>query len=299
MGSWHGTDGITQLAVKRGNPVRMMLISKKKESELDFGGGVCYTNDLYEQFGLPIRGRYDDYGCIDSIKMDVSASFLESYFQTLHKSGKIKIGEDGFESEDYERVTPEKPSLRQFLKTIERGEFKIEGKKLQFVLVLDKVYDRLMASANLMNRHNFSSENDSSFRAEKEENVKTYLDLMQEEHETMKTAKTKGGKYEDNIFGKVWSAADKVWMCEYANHLLRLDFQDYMQELLERDHEKEFKEAQKLIVDYFVFKEFMNRTRKLLTPQCGGGSQDDSIHLQEEIAKVTLEICKSRKRERN
>lgn len=299
MGSWNGTDAITQLAIKRGNPVRLMLLSRRKPSEIDFGGSVCYCNDLYEQFGLPIRGRYDDYGCIDQIKMDVSAQFLEWHFQSLYKAGKIEVGKDGFEDDDYNKVKPENPTLRQFLKAIERGHLKIEGKKLQYMLVLDRVYDGMMEFANTMNRNNFSSEMDGSFRAEKEENIKPYYDVVREEH-TLEHAKNKDEKAVSEFFSKRWRARDDVWMCEYANLLLRMDFEDFLRDvILTNEKEKEFKEAQKLVADYFVFKEFMNRSRKLFTPQCGGGSQDDSIDFQAKIASVTLEICKSRKRERD
>lgn len=299
MGCWYGTDALTQLAIKGGNPVRLILLTPKKGADnKDF---VCYSNDLYDPYGLPIRGRYDDYGSIKNIKMDVHARFLEHYFQSLYAEGKIELSKDFRDDIGGGVSTKDKPKtvdLAKVLGWIERGYVKIGGKRILYMMVLDKVYERTMEIANTFNRNNFSSEMDGSYRAQKEEKVKILFDTLRAEHEAAKQPEPKSEEQIRKIIRDAWSASDGVWMCEYSNEFLRFDFREYIRDNLAGINDKEFKEAQSLTVDYFVFKEFMNRARKLYTPQAGGGSQDDSIHLQTALANVTLEICKSRSKER-
>lgn len=88
MGCWNATDGLTQLAIHADAPVRLILITGNPHGDVG-GGGYCYSTGLYEPFGLPIKGVYDDYGCIDEIVEDLNTDFIVRWFEERYKEGKL------------------------------------------------------------------------------------------------------------------------------------------------------------------------------------------------------------------
>ena len=75
MGCWNETDGLTQMPIEYGDPVRMFLLVENKHSFVR--SGILYNStDLWQPFGLPLRGIYDEYGGIVNIQQDIFSDLL-------------------------------------------------------------------------------------------------------------------------------------------------------------------------------------------------------------------------------
>lgn len=69
MGCWNGTCGLTNLSVRAEDDVVFYLLKDGEfRNSLGFGTGVCYSNELFAPFGLPVYGKYNDYGTVEKIQ---------------------------------------------------------------------------------------------------------------------------------------------------------------------------------------------------------------------------------------
>lgn len=125
MGCWNGTDALTQLAIGAGDPCRLQILLPYKYSGDSLGGGYCYSTGLYDPFALPIKGKYDDYGCIYDIEEDLNTKFIVRWFEEQFKAGNIEFSDRAETMDKYEEIIPkdEKVSfnIHQILNWIERN----------------------------------------------------------------------------------------------------------------------------------------------------------------------------------
>jgi len=69
MGCWNGTCGITNLPIHHGEDIVFYILQENSFRESPgFGTGICYSDELFSPLGLPIYGKYDDYGGIEKIQ---------------------------------------------------------------------------------------------------------------------------------------------------------------------------------------------------------------------------------------
>jgi hypothetical protein len=61
MGSWSGTCAVTNLSIEVGDPVVIFLLANVDDREHN-DNGFCYVDDIWCPIGLPIYGKYADYG---------------------------------------------------------------------------------------------------------------------------------------------------------------------------------------------------------------------------------------------
>jgi hypothetical protein len=96
---------------------------------------------------LPVTGTYDRLGCIDNIQPSWNADLLLLGLQSLIHDGAITIHWETFSY----RPQPLK-TLEQVLSPIERGctmdmtTVTCEGRPLRFMLVIERVYDAVVAT---------------------------------------------------------------------------------------------------------------------------------------------------------
>lgn len=113
MGSWNESDFIMQLPILPGNKVRAFVIVYQKYNNGSKGGGYCSINDIWYPRGLPIKGEYADYGEVDSIIMDASATIL---LNGLKKDFVPFVAKDKWEKS----VSTKKLNLTELISLISR-----------------------------------------------------------------------------------------------------------------------------------------------------------------------------------
>lgn len=128
MGCWNETCMISHLPIKAGEDVVAFVIAYTNWKEGSNASGVCYSTDVASPFGLPIFGKYDDYGGVE----DIDHNQLGARYLT-HKFGKKPEG------------------IQELLNTIARDNLTVvspqTGKTAGAgqVMILRSIYDTLLA----------------------------------------------------------------------------------------------------------------------------------------------------------
>lgn len=128
MGCWNGTCMISHLPIISGDEIKLIILHKQPYGRYENGllnsAGYCYHNDLLSPSFLPINGKYDSYGCIESIEKDWNYNIIENYFKKTAK--KIEVEDEVLEEF----------SLENILKGIERGSLKMLSEKDDFMKII-------------------------------------------------------------------------------------------------------------------------------------------------------------------
>ena len=142
MGSWNGTDGLTQLPIMAGDKVKFIILIDSLVED-----GHCYPTCFYTPIYLPISGEYDDYGCIDNIVEDKNTEYIVNYFNKQVKDGLVNIDEHYIKYDhegDKENITF---TIQTLVRAIERCALKMKDRyggtefaKVTFMMVLDPVW---------------------------------------------------------------------------------------------------------------------------------------------------------------
>ena len=74
VGSWNETCGITHLPIYEDDPVVVFFLEKSSEKVAP--GGVCHPVSVWAPFGLPVSGRYADYGNVEDVVKDWNTDLL-------------------------------------------------------------------------------------------------------------------------------------------------------------------------------------------------------------------------------
>jgi len=94
MGCWNGSDCITFLPIRYGDPIKLLIL-KQHLTQPSRGSGVCYTHDLWYPIATAISGKYDGYGCIKNIKENAVSRYL---FNILKVGDNIKDAVPDYEN---------------------------------------------------------------------------------------------------------------------------------------------------------------------------------------------------------
>ena len=77
MGCYNKIGFISSLPIEANDETVLIFMSKQNHSEM---GGTVYPQDMYAPVFLPLFGRYDDYGKIDSVDETPIVKFIEEFF---------------------------------------------------------------------------------------------------------------------------------------------------------------------------------------------------------------------------
>lgn len=75
MGCWNETCMVTQVPIRAGDPVVLIMLTKVGSNTANHAG-FCNTNDIWTPKFLPVFGEYDDYGGLDKIQSDWNTQFI-------------------------------------------------------------------------------------------------------------------------------------------------------------------------------------------------------------------------------
>jgi len=81
MGCWNGTCGISQMPILAGQRIWAFLIGVAGYRDNPSSSGHCYSTDLGFPMTLPIRGKYNDYGGIESIEENYNTELILDIFR--------------------------------------------------------------------------------------------------------------------------------------------------------------------------------------------------------------------------
>lgn len=283
MGSWDETCGISQLPISPGDKVRLFILRgggpKRRE-----GGGICYPNDMWSPIAPPIAGEYADYGEIGSIVEGEASEFLLEQI----KRNWAPIDEEKHREKN---VPAEKLDLETALNLIERSacdglsDYQGDKEHLGMMFVLEDVYQACI---------NYSPIETSFY---KESYVyKPYLEILNEEMKEWYDKcfeKLEECKYDDEelrfqkSFGVNLIESRLFWnMRGKAGHANKRKLVDLMLKGYDYEHPKS-QEFIKLVKDLFAFENMMKDARKMWTPQCGKGSQQNDLAVYKMLNEAT------------
>jgi hypothetical protein len=109
MGCWNGTDIATSLPIHHGEEIYFILMANIYDIE---GGMWTYSVSSWAPVGLPIKGKYDDYGMIEDI-VDMHPMWAKVIEEMLDTEDTIYCNEHF-----RKRV---KPGVEGYLRSVERG----------------------------------------------------------------------------------------------------------------------------------------------------------------------------------
>jgi hypothetical protein len=130
MGCWNETCGVSQMPICAGDKVRMFLIV---ECEHWNEAMLHYSTDLWKPFGLPLKGTYDEYGCIENIEEDALSDLLLESLKEILVEVPNRMGEV-FKREDLDWNTALNFLVDEGLKVTDPNHVSLIGKKLDKLL---------------------------------------------------------------------------------------------------------------------------------------------------------------------
>lgn len=261
MGCWNGTCFLTNLPIRCGERVVLIPIVKKNNNDSIF----CYHNDLYDFTGYPIRGLYDDYGCIEEIdNNEASKRNFELFKDWL--SNKELINTDNNEIK----------TIDELLNAIERGYILNNKLPISFIMMHENVYDSVINGIGKRKGYDTTITYKSNIKnrlIKKYDKQKEIEDLELEINKTETPDKTLLYKMlhlnlsdRDNIF----------------DHFLSEYF------IYSKNKQKLTKKIEPYFVELYLFNSALSLLRKILVPQCGAGSQCSEIFLHKIVANFVI-----------
>lgn len=285
MGSWHGTDLLTQLPIRHGMPARLVFIAKQPYESRGDLAGFCYPTSIYSPVSLPILGEYDDYGKIEKIKDSPSHEHVLKMFNVL------AVETDKF---DKQKIT-----LDYLMESAQDGRIAIQndGKNAQvgYVLILEDIYQMIIKSKiNTWRHKNLTAD---MFR----KCAKKYYEFVVKD--------SKEVNYSDEALRRVMK---KYRYCPDHSNVFYSSFQEGREfgllsetglRMLDNVIYDKLEAGQTVdsctelaneMADFMFFGCCMAEARKHWHPQSGAGSQGDYLTIHTRLAEAVLEHAKQR-----
>ncbi len=302
MGCWNATCGISQLPIRSGARVKVFLILQSEYANGICGSDSCYNSAYFRPWFLPVLAEYNDYGSIENIVPDWNSKFMLEQFQQWHSDKEVKILGDDAEINS--------PGIRKFktldnvFDCVERGalQYKNHGQhfdkkkqawvnkggylKVGMFMVLETVFNELTTEAkrSLDEGSDYYKEIHAEDKAKA---IKAIADMreaaslpttpklealreMRETIHSMYIDKFLGGLCEEHISLKHYK---KVLM---PPNVLSID--DFFAKVEEMSY----------------INIAMTYLRKLWIPQCGKGSQSESLSFNKALIvgmQKHIEMC--------
>ena len=263
MGSWNGTDAITQLPIYYGEEVRAVLLKRPARNPISDNDlvGFCYSHDLMIPYLLPICGTYNDYGAIKDIKENWAVRYLQDYI----------------DDQNSERI----------FKEIERGKMVIENNNIAFMLIREDIYQQVLKIMGMQSCIEGTSimggtcnANDhNSFAQEIQKEARDFTRMLEKDDVERISLLMSNLKFR-RLFG---------YTCEW-------DYASLWEDMCQKpDH---FDETLNEMIEFFLLRCVMAQSRRLFIEQCGSGSQDDNWEMHRDLALRVVDICNAKIKER-
>ncbi len=137
MGDWYETDFLSHLHIEGGEPVVMILMRQQQYSRHK-SHACCNPYDKYEAFGLPIHGKYNEYGSVTDIK---NTDDIIKYLNT------VELYDSEYEDEDEERkkIKVSEENLEDFLESVcQEDIYSEQGELITRMFINERLYNLLI-----------------------------------------------------------------------------------------------------------------------------------------------------------
>lgn len=279
MGCWNETCMISQLPIPVGERIKYFVLLSNYPNNLP--QRMYYTHDIYAPIYLPLTGDYDDYGGIENIEKDVAFQLLTEHFSKKHGM-----------------------TLTEALDVIQEDELSIVinhcGKErthyYTYAMVPESIYEEIVDFTGSIKEwwhreHAFENNgvelNHPSGRAMHEYRFQKMKDKyaaeLEKDAELEKAVIAAGGTVEPKDFS---FRRFLLSGCAFGRHIRE---HEYYEQLLKAYLDSDL--DNRPLIDFYLFIDFLNSTRKVWMGQSGAGSQSDNYPYYAALANATLRYC--------
>lgn len=267
MGCWNETCYVSKLPIYSGEEVVLILLRKNDVSHEELPH-TSYVYEKYVPFGLPIYGKYDDYGNIEEI---TNADDVIEYLKDM------EITDNKGDDVDMESLTSE--NLTEFTGNVLRGRYLLKeelGKDTPLfgMMVKKALYDRLLN--HYKNRKCYKEE--VTYEEHIRDEITSKIDEIIKEYEDVEKEGTKEFLQE--------MALDRIYIA-------RITGIDKYNDIIPVLRNKFFKEKDTKALDYLIdiifFKLCLQALRMGYYCISGAGSQSREMLIHREVANFILE----------
>lgn len=299
MGCWNGSCNLTNMSISHNDEVVGIIVKLNLVS-----GNACYINTHSAPEYLPVIGKYNDYGAMESIKEDFNTKFICDEINALLKNENIERRFDDYyyKGEDL--------GIEDIITLIERG-LHIDGTDYGLSMIVKDIYDEMtdvmneeileyislkigtnspraiMTSINdLSKRYGYDNLDPGVFaNMVKEESVK-HNKYIAEMKEIMDSA---GDDSNDDVIRKNQIG----WVIDRSGSFTN-GMENYNR-LLNDDLTQEDRD---LVGRFCSYAFLLSKTRKTWCNTSGVGSQDDNHETISKLADVTKSFASKKLKER-
>lgn len=301
MGSWNGTDFLTQLPIIAGDKMRLVFIHKSPFFENRDLASACYHTDMYRPFPIPLKGEYNDYGSIEQLVPSLSHEMLVEQF----KASVIEVPYDDERDKYVDRnsVVKDKLTVEYLLERAQEGALyaHIDTKDVGvgYVMIREDMYQAIINATT------------TSFWTNKEASIKIFREGAAEYLKGLKDYEIEiKTEIKDDVVKRLKRSLDdfRVLMME-PNPAKRNPFLSMLSPMYgvggpnfngcDRFLRKKIENGMaaddpRLVEFVYELAEFMffnmslGMMRKAWQPQCGAGSQGDEYGLHAVLANAVL-----------
>lgn len=258
MGSWNATCGLSNLHIEDGDKVILVILETTCNSPNP--GGFCNPNDIYKPYALPIRAKYDDYGCVNNIE---DGEVVHRYLARRQQDRELSIPE----------AMP--LNLEDTIKLIAREGIKINSfyqGELAFTMFREDIYRRMV---DAMGSRKFYGK-DYTMRQDYEAQ---FDDIVR----SVGIARERGEEFPINRYARTL----------FNEHRLPYCFIELIDDYIDGDTSIKGRMVDLMIMHYVLM-----LTRRAWYTSCGAGSQSREFYLhgiladyiKEELEKEADEI---------
>lgn len=284
MGCWNGTCAITHLPLISGEKVRAYILvpthlfsSYKSETDPLANGGHPYSTALMHPLTYGIKGKYNDYGCVEEIQEDPNNSLILEFFNDLLKTERVKMFDDS------DKPVRSFDDIEELLTSIERG-----STPFSFCMIMESA---LMATVKALD------ENPEEYG--RRINVDAALKELNLIKDFRKSTNDAASILLRSQFGKLpgqpWNRMGEFIFGDSGQNPMfdNMFSMEYMWPLIESD----VSSVNLQLAEHALLCCAFQSLRRTWMPQSGAGSQDDSYPLHRKLAQHVVEHIAAKRQE--
>ncbi len=273
MGCWHSTDLVTDLPILAGEEVYMILMANMHRPD---AGMPTYSVGQWVPVGLPIKGKYNDYGMIEDI-VDPIPLMTQSMMFSLCKDTISEEGERRMK-QDFEEGSTD---LEKYLFSVERGHRTLPRSYLHrftndvvvmgFALINAEVYDRVVEECYSVMDFVFDHQQKSP-----KDIAKKMFDLLQN---TSLDDVDRHFYFMDEHYPFCMSEGGR-WVCSPKEWILSPKYNEVINEIYGANNPPTYDDILIMIEESVRFQKFiifLSSIRKSFAPPPGAGSQSENF----------------------
>lgn len=276
MGCWNETCGLSHLPIKYKEDVRFVILFEVNGHKRKEG---IYYNDEYAPLCLPMSGKYNDYGSIENVDIELSIT-LE-----LLKNLKLFIKNDGYVPYEFE-------DIEKFLDDIGGEEIYFycghTYYRLRIIMYHKSLFDLLVNSFSSRVPYNHQKKDTIKllWKDRINRHYEKFLNLKDEIKDC--TDKNEIEKYESMLLFR--ALQEPVFSSSQYSYNFVREYEKYISN-------ENFDKYSDLLIDYIMFTESLAVGRQGFFSLSGSGSQDTEMYVQKLIAEWSLSFIENARKD--